>query len=109
MNYVALGLAILAEVIATSCLSRSAGFTRAVPTIVALVFYAVAFYGLSLALRTIPTGVAYAIWSGVGIVLVTLVAWIGYGQRLDPPAIGGIVLIMAGVLVMNLFSGKSAP
>ncbi|WP_232492133.1 DMT family transporter [Novosphingobium kaempferiae] len=104
MSYLYLGIAIVAEVIATSFLRQSAGFTRLVPTLVMATGYGVAFYCLSLALRDIPTGIAYAIWSGVGIVLIALIAWIVQGQRLDAPAMAGIGLIMAGVLVMNLFS-----
>lgn len=104
MSYLYLGIAIVAEVIATSFLRQSAGFTRLVPTLVMATGYGVAFYCLSLALRDIPTGIAYAIWSGVGIVLIALIAWIAQGQRLDAPAMAGIGLIMAGVLVMNLFS-----
>ena len=104
MSYALLMVAILAEVAATSALKQSDGFTRPWPTLVTVVGYAVAFYFLSLALRTLPTGVAYAIWSGVGIVLVTAVAWIWHGQRLDAGALAGMALIVAGVLVMNLFS-----
>lgn len=104
MSYLYLGIAIVAEVIATSFLRQSAGFTKIVPTAIMATGYGVAFYCLSLALRDIPTGVAYAIWSGVGIVLIALIAWIVQGQRLDAPAMAGIGLIMAGVLVMNLFS-----
>lgn len=102
--YLLLFAAIVAEVIATSALKQSDGFTRVLPAAVAIIGYAVAFYCLSLTLRTIPTGIAYAIWSGVGIVLVTAVAWVWQGQRLDAPALIGMTLIVAGVLVMNLFS-----
>jgi small multidrug resistance pump len=104
MSYLYLSVAILAEVIATSFLRASDGFTRPVPTLIVAVGYLSAFYFLSLTLRTVPTGVAYAIWSGVGLVLVTSVAWVFQGQRLDAPAIAGMVLIVAGVAVMNLFS-----
>jgi small multidrug resistance pump len=104
MSYLFLGVAILAEVIATSFLKQSDGFTRPLPTLAMAVGYGVAFYCLSLALRDIPTGVAYAIWSGVGIVLIAGIAWIAQGQRLDAPALAGIGLIMAGVIVMNVFS-----
>jgi small multidrug resistance pump len=104
MSYLFLGVAILAEVIATSFLKQSDGFTRPLPTLAMAVGYGVAFYCLSLALRDIPTGVAYAIWSGVGIVLIAGIAWIAQGQRLDAPALTGIGLIMAGVVVMNVFS-----
>lgn len=104
MNYAYLALAIVAEVIATSCLKWSDGFTRLVPSAVTVIGYAVAFYLLSLTLRTIPTGVAYAIWSGVGIVLIAGIAWAFQGQKLDTPAVIGIALIITGVAVMNLFS-----
>ncbi|WBO24582.1 DMT family transporter [Sphingomonas abietis] len=92
------------EVVATTCLKQSQGFTRLVPTLVMALGYAVAFYCLSLTLREIPTGIAYAIWSGVGIILIAAIAWIVQGQRLDMAALGGMALIIAGVLVMNLFS-----
>lgn len=108
MNYLYLGIAIVSEVIGTTFLARSEGFTRPLPTAAALVAYAVAFYGLSLTLRTIPAGVAYAIWSGVGIVLIALVAWLVHGQKLDAPAVIGMGLIVAGVAVMNLFSKTAA-
>lgn len=101
---VMLGVAIAAEVIATSALKASEGFTRPWPAIVTLIGYGVAFYCLSLALRTIPVGVAYAIWSGVGIVAISIIGLVLFGQRLDWPAIAGIGLILAGVLVLNLFS-----
>jgi len=104
MSYLYLGIAIIAEIIATSLLKASEGFTRFVPTIILGVGYLVAFYCLSMALKEIPTGIAYAIWSGVGIVLVAVIAWIFQGQRLDLPAMIGMGLIIVGVLVMNLFS-----
>ncbi|HCY61383.1 MAG TPA: QacE family quaternary ammonium compound efflux SMR transporter [Oxalobacteraceae bacterium] len=104
MNWLYLAIAIVAEVAATSFLKSSEGFTRLGPSFAVLVGYGVAFYLLSLTLRTIPVGVAYAIWSGVGVVLVTLVAWLLFGQRLDIPAILGIGLIVSGVIVLNLFS-----
>ncbi len=102
MPYLILAIAILAEVAATSFLKQSEGFTRPIPSLVALIGYAAAFYCLSLALRSVPTGIAYAIWSGVGVVLVALIAWLFQGQRLDLPAILGMALIVAGVLVLNL-------
>lgn len=104
MGYVYLGTAILAEVIATSCLKASDGFTRTLPSVVTVIGYGVAFYALSLTLRTVPTGIAYAIWSGVGIVLVATIAWLFQGQKLDTAALLGMGLILAGVLVLNLFS-----
>ncbi|KPH57640.1 multidrug efflux SMR transporter [Novosphingobium sp. ST904] len=107
MSYIYLVIAIIAEVIATSFLKQSEGFAKLVPTAIMAAGYIVAFFCLSLALRSIPTGVAYAIWSGVGIVLITAIAWIFQGQKLDVPALIGIALIMAGVMVMNLFSGAT--
>lgn len=103
-NWLFLFVAIFAEVIATSSLKASAGFSRLGPSLLAVAGYGVAFYCLSLTLRTIPVGIAYAIWSGVGIVLVTLIAWLIHGQKLDLPAMLGMALIIAGVLVLNLFS-----
>ena len=104
MAYLYLAIAIVAEVIGTSFMKVSAGFTRPGPAAITIVAYAIAFYALSLTLRTIPTGVAYAIWSGVGIVLIASVAWLFQGQKLDIAAILGMALIIAGVIVMNLFS-----
>jgi small multidrug resistance pump len=103
-NWIYLAIAIVSETIATSALKASAGFTRPWPTLLMAVGYGVAFYCLSLTLRSIPVGIAYAIWSGAGIVLITLASWLLFGQKLDAPALLGIVLIVAGVLVMNLFS-----
>jgi small multidrug resistance pump len=99
-----LSIAILAEVIATSTLKTTEGFSRLIPSLVCIAGYGVAFYGLSMALRTIPTGIAYAIWSGVGIVLVSLVAWIWFKQHLDAAALIGMTLILAGVIIVNVFS-----
>jgi small multidrug resistance pump len=107
-NWVYLFVAILAETFATSALKSCEGFTRLLPSAAVLLGYSLAFYCLSLTLRTIPVGVAYAVWSGVGIVLVTVAAWILYGQKLDAPAMAGIGLITAGVLVMNVFSKAGA-
>ena len=108
MPYVYLAIAIVAEVVATSSLKWSEGFTRLGPSLVTVIGYAIAFYFLSLTLLTVPTGIAYAIWSGVGVVLIVAVAWIFQGQRLDAPALVGIGLIVAGVMVMNLFSKAAA-
>ncbi|TXL75973.1 QacE family quaternary ammonium compound efflux SMR transporter [Vineibacter terrae] len=108
MSYVYLGIAIVSEVIATSALKASEEFSRLVPSIIVVVGYGVAFYFLSLTLRTIPVGIAYAIWSGVGIVLIALVGLLWFRQALDLPAIIGMALIIAGVVVVNLFS-KSVP
>jgi small multidrug resistance pump len=103
-----LAIAVLAEVVATSALKASAGFTRPGPSLLVVSGYALAFYLMSLTLDTIPVGITYAVWSGVGIVLVTLVAWILYGQALDAPALLGLGLIVAGVAVLNLFAGSVA-
>lgn len=108
MNYLFLSLAILAEVIGTTFLKASDGFTRLVPSIVTVIAYGIAFYLLSQTLKTIPTGVAYAIWSGVGIVLIAAAAWLFQGQRLDAPAMIGMALIVSGVVVMNVFSKTAA-
>jgi len=104
IHYAYLAIAIVSEVIATSFLKASDSFTRLGPSLATLAGYAVSFYFLSLTLRVIPTGIAYAIWSAVGIVLISLVGWIVFGQTLDGPAIAGMGLIIAGVLVINLFS-----
>ena len=103
-----LGAAIVCEVVATSALKASGGFTRPAPSAVTAVGYLVSFYLLSLALKTIPVGVAYAIWSGLGIVLIAAIGWLVFGQRLDAPALLGMALIIAGVAVMNLFSKTTA-
>ena len=102
--YLYLAVAIAAEVIATSALRAAQGFTVLIPSAIAIVGYVVAFYFLSLTLKTMPVGVAYAIWSGVGIVVVSIVAMVLYKQVLDLPALLGMGMIMAGVLVINLFS-----
>ena len=103
-SWIFLSIAIVAEVIATSALKASEGFSKPLPTLLMVVGYAIAFYLLALTLRTIPVGVAYAIWSGAGIVLITAVAWFMYGQKLDLPALLGMGLIIAGVVVLNVFS-----
>lgn len=106
MHYVYLGIAIVAEVIATSSLKAAEEFTRPIPSIVVVIGYAVAFYSLSLCLRVIPVGIAYAIWSALGVVLVCIAGAVFYGQTLDTPALAGIGLIIAGVLVINLLSSS---
>jgi small multidrug resistance pump len=104
MNYTYLLAAIICEVIATSALKAAEGFTRLWPSVIVVLGYGLAFYCLSLTLRTIPVGVAYAVWSGIGIVLIAAAGWIFYRQPLDWPAIIGMALILAGVLIINLFS-----
>nr|WP_227751654.1 SMR family transporter [Tabrizicola oligotrophica] len=103
-TYLFLLAAIVLEVIATTALARSASFTRAVPSLISAVGYAGAFWLLSVPLRHLPTGIVYAIWSGLGIVLITAVAWIWQRQALDGPALLGLSMILAGVLVIHLFS-----
>jgi multidrug transporter EmrE-like cation transporter len=97
----------VAEVIGTSALKASEGFTRLLPSVVVVLGYAVAFYCLSLVLKTVPVGIAYAVWSGLGIVLITLVAFVVYGQKIDLPGLIGMGLIVAGVVVLNVFSKAS--
>lgn len=104
MQWVFLLAAILGEVVATSALKLTEGFSRPVPSIVVVVGYAASFYFLSLTLRTIPVGVAYAVWSGVGIVLISLIGYFVFRQSLDAPALVGMALIATGVLVINAFS-----
>ncbi len=106
MTYLMLLIAIIAEVAATSALKAADGFTKLWPSVIVVVGYATAFYFLSLTVRVIPVGIVYAIWSGVGIALIALVGWLILGQKLDVPAIAGIGLIAAGVMVISLFSGS---
>ncbi len=107
MAYVYLLVAIIAEVVATTALKASEEFTRVVPSTVVVVGYGVAFYFLTLAFRTIPVGIAYAIWSGVGVTLIALAAAVIYRQVPDAAAIIGMLLIVTGVVVINLFSKTS--
>jgi small multidrug resistance pump len=104
MNWLYLAISIISEVIATSALKASSGFTRLYPSTLVVVGYGLAFYCLSLTLRTIPIGIAYAVWSGIGIVLVSLIGWIVYDQKLDLAALLGIAMIISGVIVLNFFS-----
>jgi len=106
-NYLFLAIAIVAEVVATSALGRSESFTRWLPSLIAVFGYALSFWCLSFPLRVLPAGVVYAIWSGVGIVLVASSARVLFGQRLDPPALLGLGFIVAGVVIINLFSRAS--
>jgi len=97
-------VAIISEVAGTSALKSAEGFTKFWPSTIVVIGYASAFYFLSLTLKTIPVGIAYAVWSGVGTALIALIAWVFMGQKLDWPAVVGILLIVSGVLVLNLFS-----
>ena len=103
-----LSIAILSEVVATSALKSSNGFTQLWPSLVVVAGYGAAFFFLSLSLRTIPVGIAYAIWSGVGIVLIAIIGWLFLGQKLDMPALIGLGLIVSGVVVLNIFSKSAA-
>lgn len=104
MNAIYLMGAIIGEVIGTSALKASDGLSRLGPSLIVIAGYTVAFVGLSLAIRTIPVGVAYAVWAGVGVVLIALISYLVFGQKLDLGAVVGIALITAGVIVVNLFS-----
>jgi small multidrug resistance pump len=103
MGWIYLAIAIVTEVIGTSSLKAADGFTRLIPSILVVIGYTCSFYFLSLALRSIPVGVAYAIWSGIGIVLISSVAWLVYGQKLSTASLIGMSLIIMGVCVLNLF------
>jgi small multidrug resistance pump len=107
-SWLFLALAIVAEVVATSALKSSEGFTRLAPTGLVVIGYVIAFYFLALAIKVIPVGIAYAVWAGLGIVLISLIGWLVFQQKLDAPAVIGMALILSGVLVINLFSSTSA-
>ncbi|USH04512.1 QacE family quaternary ammonium compound efflux SMR transporter [Grimontia kaedaensis] len=101
---VTLSVAILFEIVATSMMPKTQSFTQPVVTTSVLVCYAISFYLLSITVKLMPLGIAYAIWSAAGILLVSIVAWMFYGQELDLPAVIGMSLIMAGVVIINIFS-----
>jgi len=107
-SYFYLLIAIVGEVVATSALKASDGFSSTIPTILVVVGYGVAFYYLSLTLKTLPLGITYAVWSGVGIVAVSIFGWLFYKQSLDLAAIVGMGMILAGVLTIHLFSKSAA-
>ncbi len=106
MHWLYLAIAILFETIGTTALKASDGMTRAGPALVVVLAYALSFWLLALVLRVIPVGVAYAIWSGLGICFIAAIGWVVFGQRLDAAALLGITLIVAGIVVINLFSAK---
>ncbi|MFM7108983.1 MAG: DMT family transporter [Planctomycetaceae bacterium] len=108
MHWLHLAIAIVAEVVATSFLRASANFTKPLPSLVVVGGYGCAFYFLSLTLDKIPAGVAYAVWSGIGITLISAIGWAFLGQALDAAAVAGMALIVAGVVVINLFSRAAA-
>lgn len=104
MKYAYLFLAVLAETIGTTALHASEQFTRFWPSVIVVVGYAAAFYFLSHTLRTIPVGIAYAMWSGLGIILIAAMAYFIYGQKLDVAAVIGMSLILIGIVIIQLFS-----
>jgi small multidrug resistance pump len=108
MKWIYLSIAIVSEVIATSALKSSEGFTRLIPSVIVCVGYGFSFYFLSVTLKTIPIGIAYAIWSGAGITLISLIGYFLYKQQLDIPAFVGMSLIILGVVIINLFSKSVA-
>lgn len=105
--YAILAIAIVSEVIGTLSLKASEGFTRLGPSVIVVVAYGLAFYFLSMTLKSIPVGIAYAVWSGIGVTLVALIGWLLFGQKLDLAALLGMGLIIAGVVVLNLFSNTA--
>ena len=104
MAYLYLGIAIIAEIFATTMLKDTNGFTVLVPSLFTIAGYGLAFFMLSLCVQSIPTGIIYALWSGIGIAGIAVLGWLVHKQTLDIPAIAGIVLILAGVIVIKLFS-----
>ena len=103
-HWLALAIAIVAEVIGTTALKASNEFTRLWPSLIVVVGYGIAFYFMSISMRVLPVGIMYAIWSGLGIVLVSIIGWVIYKQTLDVPAMIGMGLIIAGAIVINVFS-----
>lgn len=104
MHYLYLFLAVVGEVVGTSTLKATEGFTRLWPTLIVVVAYGVAFYFLSLSVQRFPIGVLYAVWSGLGVVLIAIAGYVIYGDRLDLPAILGLTMIIAGVATIQIFS-----
>ncbi len=105
--YLVLALAVLTETIGTTALQASQQFTKLGPSVLVVVAYALSFYLLSITLRTMPVGVVYALWSGLGIILIAGIGYVAFGQRLDFPAIIGMLLIVAGIATINLFSATT--
>jgi len=103
-----LAIAIVAEVIATTALKASDGFRHTTPSVITAIGYGIAFWCMSQAMRTVPVGIVYALWSGVGIVLITAIAWVLYRQQIDTAGLIGIGLILAGVVVIQVFSKATA-
>jgi len=107
LHYVYLTLAILFETIGTTALQASVQFTRFWPTVVVILAYGCAFYLLGITLKFMPVGIVYAIWSGLGIVFIAIIGFVVFGQRLDAPALIGLALIIAGILVIHLMSNTT--
>ncbi|MEZ5455858.1 MAG: multidrug efflux SMR transporter [Lysobacteraceae bacterium] len=107
-SWLFLAVAIITEVTATSALKSSESFTRLIPSLIVVAGYGASFYFLSFTLKTIPVGIAYAVWSGLGVALVTAIAWVFHNQKLDSWGFLGIGLIVAGVAVLNLLSKANA-
>lgn len=107
VQYIYLIIAVLAETIGTTALQASNQFTRIGPTILVVIAYAIAFYFLGIALKYIPVGIAYALWSGLGIVFIALIGFAVFGQTLDLAAIVGLAMIIGGIVVIQLFSNSS--
>jgi small multidrug resistance pump len=105
--YLILALAVLAETIGTTALQASQQFSRLGPSVLVVVAYAVSFYLLSITLRSMPVGVVYALWSGLGIIMIATIGWVVFGQRLDFAAVAGLILIICGIAVIHLFSSSS--
>ncbi len=103
-HWLALAIAIIAEVIGTTALKASNEFTRLIPSLIVVVGYGTAFYFMSISLRVLPVGIMYAIWSGMGIVLISVLGWLVFRQTLDTPAVIGLAFIIAGVIIINVFS-----
>jgi small multidrug resistance pump len=103
-HWLALAIAIIAEVIGTTALKASNEFTRLLPSLIVVVGYGTAFYFMSISMRVLPVGIMYAIWSGMGIVLISVLGWLVYRQTLDMPAMLGLAFIIAGVIIINVFS-----
>lgn len=107
MHYLYLMAAVLAETIGTTALQASQQFTRLVPSVIVVIAYAVSFFLMSLTLKSMPVGIVYAIWSGLGIVLIAAIGFLVFGQRIDLPAIAGMAMIIGGILIIHLFSTSS--
>ena len=107
MPYIILMFAVLAETIGTTALQASQQFTKLVPSVIVVVAYGTAFYLLAIALKTFPVGIAYAMWSGFGIIFISIIGFVVFGQKLDLAAIVGLAMIIGGILVINLLSNSA--